>query len=185
MATMSAAQQERVINFVKSLTPATFGVTIITSTEPNMRKTANPYIGRVRKVTRLVNVALCYNFGNTVRNRLERAGMDTEYQVEKPSGRTWVINNLILCADKDPEQKYLRTTMRANTKANVLYELDGKVVTDQKTLDDILSFIPAKAQSAKQLAAGLSEEDEVVVRDYKFESLQYIEQGARKLQVAQ
>jgi hypothetical protein len=182
---MNATEVQRISEFVKSLTPATFGVTIITRTIPNMRVTGNPYVGRLFKLTRLTNVALRYNFRNTIANRLERAGKECEYEVEKPSGRSWVVNNLILCADKDPNQFYLRTTRRANTKANVLWELDGKIVTDQQTIDHIESFIPARKPSQKQLNAGLTEENEVVVNDYKFESLQYIEQGARKLQVAQ
>lgn len=155
----------------------TFGVVINTETEPRMRKTNNPYFGRVRKVTRMTNVAIGYGYENSVNARLEREGKDADFQAEKPNGKHWICYPNILASDKDESQLYLRTTMRKNTIPKSVYTLDGQVVTDPTTLAEIKSFIYSSAKPTNQ---GLNEGDEVIVRDYKLENVISITQGAKE-----
>lgn len=164
--------------FVTSLTKGVFGIVIITKTEPRMRKTNNPYFGRVQKVTRLANVAIGYNYENVVNSRLAQEGKDQlHFTAQKPNGKSWVkgFENLFLVADKDPSQEYLRTTMRKNTKPTTMYLVDGKQATDAEVAE-IKTFIQTSAKPTNQ---GLDEGDEVIVRDYKVENIISITLGER------
>ena len=143
-----------------------------------MRKTDNPYFGRVQKVTRLANVAIGYNYENVVNNRLAQEGKDQlHFTAQKPNGKSWVkgYENLFLVADKDPNQEYLRTTMRKNTKPTSLYLVDGKEATPSQEAE-IKTFIQSPYKPTNQ---GLDEGDEVIVRDYKVENIISITLGDR------
>lgn len=168
-----------VIEFVKNVSRGTFGISLITLTEPKMRKTNNPYFGRVHKATYLTNVALGYNYENSVNNRLDRKGLETDFQAEKPKGKSWDEYPYILKSDKDASIKYLRCTMRQNTKAKSVYILDGKIVTDASVEAEIKGFIPTSSTSKKQAESGLDDAEQVVVRDYKLDGVIYLGQGEK------
>lgn len=163
-------------SFVNTLTNGTFGIVIETETEPRMRKTDNPYFGRVTKRSRIVNVAIGYDYENVVNNRREREGKAADFVADKPKGKHWVEFPTILASDKNAEQLYLRTTMRANTKPTSVFLLDGKVVEDAATIEEIKSFIQSSYKPQNQ---GLEEGNEVIVRDYKVESVVRITQGEK------
>ena len=171
---------ERIINFVNTLTKGTFGIEMLSITEPKMRKTNNPFYGRVKKATFMRNVAIGYNYENVVNNRLERQGNERSFVCEKPNGKTWLINGLILCADKDETKKYLRTTMRPNMTTHVVYLLDERVVTNKDIEAEIKSFMPKSAPSKKQSECGLSDENQVVVRDFTVENVLALVQGEKR-----
>ena len=164
--------------FVTSLTKGVFGIVIIAKTEPRMRKTNNPYFGRVQKVTRLANVAVGYNYENVVNNRLEQEGKgQLHFTAQKPNGKSWVkgYENLFLVADKDGTTEYLRTTMRRNTKGTSMYLVDGRTATDAEVAE-IKTFIQSSAKPTNQ---GLDDGDEVIVRDYKVENIVSIQLGEK------
>lgn len=166
-----------VSEFTKNVSRGTFGISLITLTEPKMRKTNNPFYGRVHKASYLTNVALGYDYENSVNNRLDKKGLESDFQAEKPKGKSWAEYPYILQADKDASVKYLRCTMRANTKAKSIYILDGKVVTDDNTLLEIKSFIQKSSTSKKQTESGLEDNEQVIVRDYKLDGIIYLGQG--------
>ena len=164
--------------FVTSLTKGVFGVVIIAKTEPRMRKTNNPYFGRVQKVTRLANVAIGYNYENVVNNRLEQEGKgQLHFTAQKPNGKSWIkgYENLFLVADKDGTTEYLRTTMRRNTKPTTMYLVDGKEATPSQEAE-IKTFTETSAKPKNQ---GLNDGDEVIVRDYKVENIVSIQLGEK------
>ena len=155
--------------FVESMPKGVFGVVLTTKTEPRMRKTNNPYFGRVQKVSRLANVAIGYNYENVVNNRLEREGKEADFESQKPNGKSWVkgYENLFLVSDKDSEQFYLRTTMRKNTKPTSFYLVDNRIATAQEEAE-IKTFIQSSSKPTNQ---GLDDGDEVIVRDFKTENV--------------
>lgn len=163
-------------SFVSTLTKGTFGIVIECETEPRMRKTDNPYFGRVTKRSRIVNVAIGYDYENVVNNRREREGKATDFVADKPKGKHWVQFPTILASDKAEGQQYLRTTMRANTKPTSVFLLDGKVVESAATIEHIKSFIQSSYKPQNQ---GLEDGNEVIVRDYKVESVVRITQGEK------
>lgn len=171
------SQISSIIDFTDNINAGTFGVAMLTLTTPKMRKTNNPYFGRVQKCTLTTNVALGYDYANNVNLRLERKGVEGEkFVAEKPNGKTWVKPKYILCADKDAKKMYLRCTMRPTTKAVVRYLIDKRFATD-KEIAEIKGFMPAPSTSKKQESAGLTEEEQVIVRDYGFDGIIYLAQG--------
>ena len=170
---------QSIVDFLSGLKKGVFGITLVANTQPKMNKTNNPYFGRVTKVTRLTNVAIGYSYENTIKNRLERAGSEnTDFKSEAPKGRHWVegYENILLQSNKDDTQYYLRTTMRKNTKASVTYLVDNRPATDEE-INEFKAFFPKSSTSNKQTEAGLQDEEQVVVRDYKLESIQSLTLG--------
>lgn len=163
--------------FVANINKGTFGITMITKTEPKMNKRNNPFFGRVQKVTYMSNVGLGLSYENCVNNRLDRKGLENDYQAEKPKGKTW-INDFMLCSDKDTSVKYLRTTMYKNTKTKSIFLLDGEIV-DEITLQKIKTFIPKPTTCKKQENSGLQDDEQVIVRDFKLESIISLQQGQK------
>lgn len=154
----------------------TFGVVITTETEPRMRKTNNPYFGRVRKVTRLTNVAIGYGYENVVNAHLDREGKTADFEADKPKGKHWVTYPTILASDKDESIEYLRTTMRKNTTTRSVFTLDGNVIEDPTIVAEIKSFIQSSSKPTNQ---GVEDGNEVIVRDYKLEGILSISQGEK------
>lgn len=168
-----------VSEFTKNVSRGTFGISLITLTEPKMRKTNNPFYGRVHKASYMTNVALGYDYENSVNNRLDKKGLEADFQAEKPKGKSWCEYPYILQADKDASIKYLRCTMRANTKAKSVFILDGKIVTDAAIEAQIKGFIQTSSTSKKQAESGLDDAEQVVVRDYKLDGVIYLGQGEK------
>ena len=172
-----------ITQFIENTNTGTFGVSIISVTEPQMNKKNNPYFGRLKKATYMTNVALGYNYENVINARLERKGIDSYFKSEAPKGRVWEKENLILKSIKDENQKYLRTTMRNNTIAKVIYVLDGNAVNDNVVLEDIKNYIKSAPISLKQKESGLEENEQVIIRDFKFESIISIKQGDKEYKI--
>lgn len=164
-------------NFVSNITKGTFGITMITKTEPKMNKRNNPYFGRVHKITYLSNVGLGISYENTINNRLERKELENNYQAEKPKGKHF-ISDFILVSDKDSSVHYLRTTMYKNTHTESIYLLDGQII-DGDVLNEIKSFIPQVTSCKKQEGAGLQDKEQVIVRDFKLENIIHLSQGQK------
>lgn len=168
-----------VSEFVQNVSRGTFGITLIAVTEPKMNKRGNPFYGRVKKATYMSNVALGYDYENVVNARLERKGEEGTFQAEKPKGKSWDVYPFILQSDKDESIKYLRCTMRPNTATKTLFILDGEIVTDTDTILAIKDWMPKSAPSVKQTESGLSEEEQVIVRDYKLDGILCLTQGEK------
>lgn len=166
------------VSFVESLSKGTLS-TIITNTEPRMRKTNNPLFGRVRKQTTVNHVVVGVSYENSVNNKSERVGGGEHIEAEKPNGKTWVIPNLILKADKDENQLYLRVTERKTTTRESFYLVDGRPATEEEVAI-IKENLQGGAPSKKQAELGIAEEDQVVVKDYKLQNILAIKQGSKK-----
>lgn len=171
------AKFNTISDFANKISKGTFGIVLFTSTIPTMRKTNNPYFGRVIKLSYRTNVALGWGYEQTINGRLENNGLEGDFIAEKPKGKTWVEYPFILASDKDSNINYLRTYTRRNTTTKSVYVLDGNIVTDTAVIDDIKSFIPSKSTSKKQADFGLAEEDKVNLCDYTTDNILYIAQG--------
>ena len=170
-------QFSSISDFVNNIARGTFGITLIAVTEPKMNKKGNPYFGRVQKATYMSNVALGYDYENVVNARLERKGETADYVAEKPKGKSWDIFPFILQSDKDATIKYLRCTMRPNTASKSLFLLDGQIVTDADTILAIKAWLPQPKACLKQTESGLTDEEQVVVRDYTLSNILCLTQG--------
>lgn len=165
-----------IFSLVDSLHKGTFGMVFETSTEPKMRKTNNPFYGRVRKVSRVVNSALGYDYETYVNARLERADLPSEFKASPLPWGEWVEGyEGIVISHKG--KTYLRMTILPNTTAKPTYMVDGRVATDEE-LAVIKTFLQEPSYSNKQAACGLVEQSaQVSVRAYAVENIISIKQG--------
>lgn len=170
---------QSVNEFCKQINKGTFGISLVAVTEPKMNKKGNPFFGRVKKATYITNVALGYTYENVVNNRLDRKGLESNFESEKPKGKSWLEFPYLLVSDKDNTQQYLRTTMRKNSKIDNIYLLDGKIVNNLDIINQIKQWLPKPSTSAKQETFGLTEEEQVIVRDFKVENIVSLMQGEK------
>ena len=165
--------------FIESLGNGQY-FSLTTLTEPKMNKRNNPYYGRVMKKSVITGVRTGVSYSNCVDASLGRNNIDDHITTEKPFGKSWVVVNKILMSDKDNNQLYLRTSWDKSTKvqSSALY-LDGQEVTDTDILADIKSFMPKPSESKKQATLGLTGQEQISIKDYKFESIQEIKCGVK------
>lgn len=147
--TVTIRNQNELAGFIRSIGTECQFVSMITETEVKMRKTANPYVGAVKRSNRngLVNinyVAACQ------RNLTEINGVKTEYV----AGATWYVHeltddgkSLALCVHKtDTTKFYLQYFPHRTLGKNEFYlngvKMSAEEVTKMKT------FISEKEESA-------------------------------------
>lgn len=147
-----------IIEQVSKMNKGTFGVEIFTETEPAMRKTGNPFIGRVKKLTHYVNAILGVDYQNAVNNRLTRNGSEANYQSETPKGKKHY--NAFFYQSLDGETFYLKIGMYKNTTCHSILFLDGQPATPAQ-IAQIEPFLQVKSNNVqKQADAGLTTENQ-------------------------
>ena len=168
---------EELKQFIESLGNGQY-FSLTTVTSPKMNKRNNPYYNRVTKKSVISGVRTGVSYERSVDASLYRNNIDDHITTEKPFGKSWLVVNKILMSDKDNNQLYLRTSWDKSTKvqSSTLY-LDGQEVTDPDILADIKSFMPKPSESKKQADLGLTGQEQIAIKDYKFESIQEIKCG--------
>lgn len=116
--TITRPQIEAILRQVSD--PAT--VTLVTRTAPDMRKTDNPYYGRLEK--RSVMVAeVNYDYGQAVNDQRERDGLPRDFT---PGPRPWGKRVGGTCLIEHKDMLYLDA--RIVSVAATIYLLDGKPI---------------------------------------------------------
>ena len=167
------------INTISQMNKGVFGVQVVTFTEPRMRKTNNPYIGRVRKVANYTHIALGTDYKRTIESRMDRLGIEGGYDVEKAKGMHR-YNDFFMQSDKDENQFYLNIIFDRSEKSHVekYYMVDGRLATEEETAE-IESFCEKRSSCGKQNDAGLSGREEVKIIRPKLQNVIKIVLGAR------
>jgi len=155
-------------------------VTLLTVTEPALRKADNPYFGRVHKFTR-VNGVVGFSYQNSVNNQRQReASPDTIEEAEAVPTfhalpRKWGqrIQGTALVEHKDS----VYVEVKVEKIVDHFYTVDGKLV-GEKQFDEIESFLQKKSPSARQEV-----EREVVLRDYKIENVKAVRVAGKQFNV--
>ena len=146
-----------IIDKISNLKKATFGVEIVTETEPAMRKTNNPFVNRVKKITIYKNAILGVDYQNAVNNRLERNGLEPNYVAEAPKGKKHY--NAFFYQSLDETKFYLKIGMYKNTTATPRFVIDGHDATTSE-LALLKTFLQDKNTFCqKQANAGLDVKD--------------------------
>ena len=164
---------------VTSIARNTFGVRVVLETKPRMRKTNNPYIGRVTKVTEIHNVALGRDYLTAVTRRADQVGGDASTFVPQgASGMVWVQHPYFLESIKDSNTHYLRLTLNRNSKCEVKYLVDGRAATDTEVAELKAFLYDSHSYSQKQASVGITNEyDQVKPMSVMLENILLIEQG--------
>lgn len=167
------------ITTISEMKRGVFGVQVVTFTEPRMRKTNNPYLGRVRKVANYTHIALGTDYKRTVENRMEKLGIEGGYEVEKAKGMHR-YNDFFMQSDKDENQFYLNIIFDRSEKSHVerYYMVDGRLATKEEE-NEIKGFEYERKECEKQNNAGLSGREEVKIIRPKLQNVIKIVLGAR------
>lgn len=152
-------------------------VSLVTETDPKFLKGrgANSFenvvgkdASKYRKVAKLVGlVGTSVDYGTLVENRASKVAGDT-VKVET-EGRRWGerVDGVEV---QHKGKSYITLHFVANNKPQISYKYDGKEIELDKEKD----FIPKKKVSSTQTEAGLTEENQIVYRDYDCESIKAI-----------
>ena len=153
---------------------------VIIRTIPAMRKTNNPYVGRVEKVTNYTGVQLGTSYNNSVANSISRSGSTEEFVVAKPNGKHY-INDFLLQSDKDDtkylQMQYTKKMLNHNlVTVNSFLLIDGKKATIEEE-NAIKSFCSSNNGSKKQENSGVTKEEQRIYICPKLDNVIYIKQG--------
>lgn len=157
--TVQAIREDQLVDLMRNNKGAT-AVTIVARTEPDMRKTGNPYIGQVFKVSR-VNGMIGFRYENAVNNQLGREGEAKDF-VAQP--RKWGVH-----IDGTPLIEHkgnYYVEMKVEKSLDSRYEDGAGNELENDVLDLVKQFIPVKNKPATQ-----GTEKEVICRDYKVSTI--------------
>lgn len=167
-----------IIEAVSKMNKGTFGIEIVTETEPTMRKTNNPFLGRVKKITTYTNAILGVDYQNCVNNRLERNGCEANYIADAPKGKKH-YNAFFYQSLTDEGTFYLKIGMYKNTKTASRFVIDGHDATSEEVAL-LQTFIPAKNTTCqKQADAGLDTSEQYSIVTPKANNVLSVKLGER------
>lgn len=157
---VSAITEAQLVDMLRQNKGATI-VTIVTRTEPGMRKTGNPFVGKVVKISR-VNGMLGFNYSNSVNRQLEREGEVADF-VAQP--RKWGIR--IEGTPLVEHEGNFYVEMKVEKSLGHRFEwTDNGTILDDKAIEDMKAFMPIKSSSSSQ-----GTDKEIILRDYKVASI--------------
>jgi hypothetical protein len=138
-------------------------VKVISMTEPKLLKRGNPLANAT--ITKVTNATLQfgYSYENSVNNRT-----DEEFVAEALPWGKWVEGQVNRILEHNGEY-YGRFYELKNGHRDVLYLVDGEFATDEQ-IEIIKQFTP-KSKSNRQEEVGISIENQVKPRSYKFSSI--------------
>ena len=184
--------------FARGIKRGTFGLYAATFTEkkmnkfpngttPAQRKTTpeNPYLGKVFTLAVYQNAATGLNYYNIVKSECAREGIpftDEEFAIAFPKQGTYceatedALANIIM-KHNDNDQEYLRLYNGRKPTKVVYYTIYNYSIVPEgsELMNDILRYIPAKKESAKQLALGIT--NIVEVKQPKIENVVFLAQS--------
>ena len=116
----------------------------------------NPYNGHLSYTT-YMGVQIGASYENAVNNRLPKEEKG-EFEAEALPWGEWIRPNYLI---GHKGATYLRAYKYRNGMTDRTYFLDGKKVTDEKIIANILENIRDNATSARQQSYGIAEEEQV------------------------
>ncbi len=146
---------------------------IKTKTVPAMRKTNNPFFGKVWKITD-ANIQAGFHYINSVNNQLEREGKERNAELKE---RKWGVRiggtPLVEHTNKKGEYNLYLEAKVESVNSCYFVDEDGNKV-DREAL---APFLYASKKSSTQENV----EKEVILRDYKLDSIQWIKMDGVEL----
>ena len=148
-----------------------YPVAFIAHTEPKMRKTGNPYVGNVVKVSR-INATINHNYENSVNRQQLREGSDGDFQAEK---RTWGVRIAGTPIVEHKGEHYLSCKINGVIDRS-FQTLDGTPVAES----ELAPFLVERADNAARQGV----EREVIVADYKIGGIKQISMNGEQYSIA-
>ena len=137
-------------------------IDIEVATEPKMRKTGNPYMGRVKKHTAYLGVDFGASYTEEVNKRRLEEGKAADFQAKKSPYEE--VNEFFV---RKGEQIYLRMLLKKDNAKRVIWEIDGRPATENE-VSEIKGFLQGGGCAKNQ---GLESGNEVEMRVVKIENV--------------
>lgn len=150
---MKALTTSAFLDLLSNIRGATFA-TLVTSTDPKLLKTGNPF-KNVRKISK-VNVCLGFKYEAAVNRQRAREGSEADFQA---SARQWGEKNGIIVENKG--KQYLEVKVEKSLSSEYV-DAEGNLIPKES----IQHFLPTKRESRQEL------EKEIIVRTYSLDSIQ-------------
>ena len=128
----------------------------------------------VKKITKVLN-ARCYDYERAVNRTLAKNGSEKDFKASELSGYEWVIKPILLRSTKEGaeenERLQLRLTFKKSDKTSFesRYIVGGRLATADE-VEFIEGHLRPTYSSAKQSDKGISDEEQVMCRNYKVAS---------------
>lgn len=137
-------------------------VSFIAETVPDMRKTGNPFIGKVKKVAH-VNGVINWIYANAVNRQREREEKTPDFV---PLRRSWGerLRGRPFVAHKG--RLYLEVKVQKSVKHD--YFIDGKLATEEQKAE-LKTFLTEKEEGTRQQL-----DRPVILRDYKLANIKQV-----------
>ena len=149
------------------------------------KKTAAEWFGKfgsdfasVKKITKVLN-ARCYDYERAVNRTLAKNGSEKDFKASELSGYEWVIKPILLRSTKEGAEEnerlqlrltrlQLRLTFKKSDKTSFesRYIVGGRLATADE-VEFIEGHLRPTYSSAKQSDKGISDEEQVMCRNYK------------------
>ena len=138
------------------------------------KKTAAEWFGKfgsdfasVKKITKVLN-ARCYDYERAVNRTLAKNGSEKDFKASELSGYEWVIKPILLRSTEENERLQLRLTFKKSDKTSFesRYIVGGRLATADE-VEFIEGHLRPTYSSAKQSDKGISDEEQVMCRNYK------------------
>ncbi len=154
---INVSQLFEVLNEIKGAKFAT----IVTETEPKMKKTGNPFLNSNIIKKSEVNITLNFIYENSVNNQRKKEGNTEEFHA-KP--RQWGSRIPKTSFVIHKGSIYVEAKINAKPK-EVRYFSNGKLMNEAQ-VELLKPFLPTSNSSSRQEV-----EKEVIVRDFKLENI--------------
>lgn len=141
-------------------------------TVPTMRKTGNPYVGRVTKRSTILGIIGNWIYEDAVNRQRQREGKKANFVAESPS---WGTNEAGSPYRTNRDSLYLN--VKVERCLSTVLCLDGVPATGDE-LAAIQTFIPAKTEAPKQAL-----DKPIIYRSYKLESIVGLKIGGQEFRV--
>lgn len=155
---MKTISKGELLELLTSLKTSTFA-TIYTRTIPDMNKKNNPYLDRIEKYME-ANVCLNFIYSNSVNRQRDKEGNEEQFT---PHERRWGTRIPGTTLVQHGNQYYIE--VRFLKPGNTFYLCDGNVID----VSEFSQFLKSSRSNAEH--QGLSYENEVVIRDFKIDSI--------------
>jgi hypothetical protein len=167
---VSKTELMNVLMNIKGSTPAT--ITAVTDVKMNKGRgeNTNPYLDRLFK-KQVSNVFINFSYTNAVNKRLVKEGKEATFEAKE---RAW--GDRVMNPDTGKQTPlithngafYLEAGFITKNSPKVEYQLDGEPVEDTALFEN---WLPKTNTSSRQ---GLSDENEVVLRTFKLDSVREV-----------
>lgn len=151
-------------NVIESIRGVSFA-SIQSVTRLDMRKTGNPFAGRVLKVSKFLAIVGNWSYKNSLINQANREEIETEFEIKpRKWGHRLSDSGIVLHNGK----LYLECKIEKSLSSRIVFD-NGQYIP-QSDIEIIRSFIPIRKESSTQDAI----EKKIILRDYAFDSIRKI-----------